>query len=113
MDKKPSPQPERVVLSESLIELSRLGVRCWRNNTGALKDEQGRLVKFGLKGSSDIIGVHSPSGRIVCVECKSTGKKVKPNSEQDNFLSMIRNQGGIAFECDDSKKIKKLLDEQL
>ena len=33
-------------------------VRLWRNNTGALVDQQGRLVRFGLcKGSSDLIGL--------------------------------------------------------
>ena len=32
-------------------------VRLFRNNTGALMDQNGRLVKFGLcKGSSDLIG---------------------------------------------------------
>jgi hypothetical protein len=35
-------------------------VRLWRNNSGALVDQQGRLVRFGLcKGSSDLIGLRS------------------------------------------------------
>jgi hypothetical protein len=35
-------------------------VRLWRNNTGALVDQQGRFVRFGLcKGSSDLIGLRS------------------------------------------------------
>jgi len=35
-------------------------VRLWRNNTGALIDQQGRIVRFGLcKGSSDLIGLRS------------------------------------------------------
>jgi hypothetical protein len=35
-------------------------VRLWRNNTGALVDQQGRCVRFGLcKGSSDLIGLRS------------------------------------------------------
>ena len=35
-------------------------VRLFRNNTGALMDQKGRLVKFGLcKGSSDLIGFRS------------------------------------------------------
>jgi hypothetical protein len=34
-------------------------VRLWRNNVGALRDERGRLVTYGLcKGSSDLIGLH-------------------------------------------------------
>jgi hypothetical protein len=35
-------------------------VRLWRNNTGALVDQQWRFVRFGLcKGSSDLIGLRS------------------------------------------------------
>jgi hypothetical protein len=35
-------------------------VRLWRNNTGALVDRQGRLVRFGLcRGSSDLISLRS------------------------------------------------------
>jgi hypothetical protein len=35
-------------------------VRLWRNNPGALVDQQGRFVSFGLcKGSSDLIGLRS------------------------------------------------------
>lgn len=110
MDKKQTPKPERVVLSECLIELSRLGARVFRNNTGLLYDKQGRPVKFGLcVGSSDIIGIYN--GRFLAVECKATGKRVKPDSAQDKFIKMIRSQGGIAFEVDDANKIKKLLDE--
>lgn len=111
MDKPQASKPERVVLAECLIELSRVGARVWRNNTGALKDKDGRLVRFGLTGSSDIIGIYQ--GRMICVECKGTGKRVKPDSAQDKFLKMIRAQGGIAFECDDANNIKYLLDEQI
>ena len=34
--------------------------RLWRNNTGALKDATGRLVRYGLcPGSSDLIGLRT------------------------------------------------------
>lgn len=111
MDKAQTLKPERIVLSECLIELSRLGARCWRNNTGMLYNSNGTPVKYGLVGSSDILGIYK--SRMICVEVKATGKRVKPNSAQDKFLKMIRSQGGIAFECDDAKKIKSLLDSYM
>ena len=103
-------EAERLVLSKCLMELSKQGARVFRNNTGILQDRNGTPVKFGLcVGSSDIIGIYK--GRFLAVECKATGKRVKPNSKQDKFLTIIRAHGGIAFECDDANNIKKLLDE--
>ena len=99
---------EREVLAACMIKLSKLGARVFRNNTGVLQDKNGRPVKFGLcVGSADIIGIYK--GRFLACECKATGKCVKPDSAQDKFLKMINAQGGIAFECDDPKKIKELL----
>ena len=110
MDNPPKPQPERVVLSECLVELSKQGARVFRNNTGLLYDKNGTPVKFGLcVGSSDIIGIYK--GRFLAVEIKATGKRVKPDGAQDKFIRMIREQGGIAFECDNARNIKKLLDD--
>jgi hypothetical protein len=40
------------------LELGHGPARLWRNNVGALRDERGRLVTYGLcKGSSDLIGL--------------------------------------------------------
>ena len=39
------------------LTLGRGYSRIFRNNVGALKDQKGRLVRYGLqKGSSDLIG---------------------------------------------------------
>jgi len=110
MEKRNKTKSERVVLSECLVELSKHGARVFRNNTGVLWNKAGQPVKFGLcVGSSDIIGIYK--GRMIAVEVKATGKRVKPNSAQDKFIRMIREQGGIAFECDNARNIKKLLDD--
>ena len=40
------------------LELGRGPVRLWRNNVGALRDQRGQLVSYGLcRGSSDLIGL--------------------------------------------------------
>ena len=69
------------------------GVRVWRNNTGALTDINGRLVKFGLQGSADILGILAPNGRFLGIEVKSaTGRQ---SDQQRNFQTMIESHGGL------------------
>lgn len=80
-------------------------VRLWRNNTGAMRDERGQLVRFGLcPGSSDLIGyrqvtitpemVGQTLAVFTAVEVKSpTGR---PTKEQSAFLQHITAAGGLA-----------------
>ena len=76
------------------IALSERGIISWRNNTGALKDITGRLVRYGLGvGSSDIIGI-MPDGRFLAIEVKKPGKN--PTAEQTRFIETILKQGGVA-----------------
>ncbi len=94
-----------------IVQEIRLGVgeipsaRLFRNNTGSLKDEHGRLVQFGLcKGSSDLVGwttieitpemIGQKIAIFTAVEVKTpTGK---PTAEQVNFIERVREAGGIA-----------------
>lgn len=80
-------------------------VRLFRNNTGALRDENGRLVRYGLcVGSSDLIGLRRvvidehhlglKLGQFVALEVKAA--KGRPTKEQVQFLDMVRRFGGIA-----------------
>lgn len=66
-------------------------VRLWRNNTGALKDQTGRLIKFGCPGSPDLIGILRP-GKFLGVEVKD---KSRQSDQQKNFQSMVELMGGI------------------
>ena len=87
------------------LELGRGSVRLWRNNVGALRDERGRLVTYGLcKGSSDLIGlsqvVIGPEhlGQTLAVftalEVKTT--KGRMREEQEKFLQLVQQLGGRA-----------------
>jgi hypothetical protein len=87
------------------ILLANHGCRLFRNNTGAIKDENGRLVRFGLcKGSSDLIGlkptVITPEmvGKTVAIftaiEVKTPTGKATP--EQIHFIDRVKALGGIA-----------------
>lgn len=98
---------ETDILQEIRLEASKLGLTLFRNNVGALKDENGRLVKYGLHvGSPDLIGWDS-KGRFVGIEVKNETGKVKP--EQQIFLDAINKSGGIGIVCRDAKKLKELL----
>ena len=90
--------------------------RLFRNNTGALLDMQGRLVKFGLcKGSSDLIGFRSITitpdmvgQKIAVFSAIEVKDKGKATVEQKNFINIINNAGGyagVAKNVNDAKKI--------
>lgn len=85
---------ETNIVKECLIALSKAGFMAWRQNTGALKDSNGRIVSFGLcKGSSDIIGI-APGGIFIAIECKASNGRIRP--EQQTFIDNIRRMGGRA-----------------
>jgi hypothetical protein len=63
----------------------------WANNTGALKDATGRLVRYGLVGSPDILACIK--GRFVGIECKVGRDWQKP--AQKAFAAALTRAGGI------------------
>ncbi len=82
------------MLRACLDYLALAKIRAWRNNTGALPDATGRPVRFGLAGSSDILGV-LPGGRFLAVECKAPGGRT--TDLQDQFLDSVTQAGGLAL----------------
>lgn len=86
-------QRESVVVAQCLTYLRLQRIFAWRNNTGAcLAGKQ--LVRFGLKGSSDIIGVTN-DGRFLAIECKTD--KGTTSEWQDRFLHEVERRGGVAL----------------
>ncbi len=94
-------------------------VRLWRNNTGALVDQQGRFVRFGLcKGSSDLIGLRSlvvtselvgqRIAQFVALEVKTPHGVVSP--EQRAFLQLVEQLGGVAAVCRTIQQAQAALD---
>jgi hypothetical protein len=79
--------------------------RLFRNNTGTLRDANGRPVSFGLcKGSADLIGWRTVTitpemvGQQVAVftsiEVKTASGRLTP--EQRQWLAAVETAGGIA-----------------
>ena len=79
--------------------------RLFRNNTGTLRDANGRAVQFGLcKGSADLIGwkrvtitpdmVGSTVAVFASIEVKTATGRLRP--EQQQWLDAVQAAGGIA-----------------
>lgn len=102
------------------LEYARRGYRLWRNNNGAFRDEQGRMVRFGLGNesaqlnarlkSSDLIGwrpmlvtpgmVGLQYAQFVSLEIKPSGWHLtdgdKRGQAQKAWLDIVAGDGGEA-----------------
>lgn len=97
---------EDEVLRQCLTYLEMKGIYCWRNNTGATKIGN-RFIRYGYKGSSDILGI-LPNGRFLAVECKrEKGGILSP--AQKIFLENINKNGGLGIVVNSVEKLKENL----
>lgn len=88
---------ETIIVKDCIRYLTLKGYEVIRNNSGAVVSQykgKTRLIRYGAKGSSDILAC-SPKGQFVAVECKS--EKGKPTDDQITFLKRIDQKGGIAL----------------
>ena len=93
-------------LRSIMLGLSTPGVRLFRNNCGALKDADGRLIRFGVAnpGGSDLIGWRSVTvtpemvGRKVAVflAIEVKGERGRATDAQVNFINRVKADGGLA-----------------
>jgi len=67
----------------------------WRVNSGGLKTDRGRLVRFGARGMSDFYAI-GPEGRSIWIECKRPHGGVV-SAAQKEFLDCINRHGGIGI----------------
>ncbi len=109
---------EAAVQSRVRLAAARAGIRTWRNNVGALRDDRGVPVRYGLANenaamnarykSSDLIGctpvaitpnhVGATLGVFTAWECKPAGwtyAGTKREAAQLAFLQLVIADGGI------------------
>ena len=97
--------PEQVLVNQVLAYLTLKKHYVWRQNTGAMTTKEGRFIKFGHKGISDVLGV-ARDGKMIAIECKI--KPNKPTQFQVDFLDEIKRRGGyavLAYELEDVQKV--------
>ena len=94
------------------------GLRVFRNNVGAIKDHNNRLVRYGLvTGSADLIGwqsvviteamVGQRFARFLSVEVKTPTGRLSP--EQETWRQAVLKAGGIAVVARSVDDIKFLI----
>jgi hypothetical protein len=107
---------EAAVQQAVRLETARRGARLWRNNVGAMVDDTGRLVRFGLGHdssavnkifkSSDLIGITptrcacgATHGLFTAYEIKRPGWHLTPGDQRAQaqlaFLKLVVALGGV------------------
>ena len=76
------------------IELSRRGCFVQRTNSATLYTKDGRPVRIGIPGQSDLCGHRPGDGRAWYIEVKRPGEK--PRENQERFLRQMRDSGALA-----------------
>lgn len=110
---------ENNIFKEIRLAVSTGCSRLFRNNVGMVKDQQGRMHRFGLcKGSSDGIGWHTVTitpeminqkvAIFTAIEAKTATGRV--SKEQQNFIDRVKEAGGIAGVARSAEGALKLLD---
>jgi len=123
---------ESAIQQRVLLEASNRGMTLWRNNVGACRTDDGRMIRYGLANesermnrsikSSDLIGITpvlimpEHVGRLIAVftaiECKREGWRYSASDErtqaQQRFIEFVQNHGGIAGFCSDPNNIPRL-----
>lgn len=94
MAKGVSVMSETEILQNILLTLGARPDLCriWRNNTGALPDKNGRMIKFGIPGSPDILGILT-TGQWLGIEVKA--EKGRQSEQQKRFQTMIERFNGV------------------
>lgn len=88
------------------LELTKLGIPCFRINVGKVKMKDGRWFSTGApKGFPDLFG-YRQDGQIFFIEVKDNKGRVRP--EQENFMKVAKSKGalaGVARSVDDALEI--------
>ena len=80
--------------------------RLWKNHVGVAAIK-GRVIRYGLPGSSDIMGITAPGGRFIAIEVKTGTRRLSP--QQKKFRDMVSSFGGIYVEARCLEDVKRVL----
>ena len=124
---------EKEIQNDILLDLNGNGVRLWRNDTGTCFQGKGtrykgtmlikdpKVISYGLcKGSSDIIGfirkeitedmVGQVAAIFTALEVKTP--KGKATEEQEAFVKLVNESGGIAGIVRSVEEAQEVVDGQ-
>lgn len=91
---------EADIMRQIQIAVCESGARLFRNNVGLARQQDGRIIRFGMGvGSADLVGFTPKiinGNKIAVFTAIEVKHKGKPTKQQLSFLSMVRDFGGIA-----------------
>lgn len=103
-------EPTEKEIQKAILDYLHLkGIFCWRNNSGVVFSEykgRKRMIRYGLPGSSDILGIMK-DGRFLAIEVKRA--KGKESKLQKEFLGNIINNGGVAIVARSIEDVTKII----
>lgn len=111
---------EKEIESSILTYLRSINIFCWKVNNVGIWDQSRRRYRkasshFVIKGISDIIGIINIGpfkGLMLCIEVKRPRTRNNVSVEQNEFISKIRESGGIAFVATSIEDVKRELSEE-
>jgi hypothetical protein len=66
----------------------------WKMNTGVARALYGeRVMRYGIDGGTDIIGIMKPDGRWIAIEVKTGSGELRPN--QRAFRQVMLDHGAL------------------
>jgi hypothetical protein len=87
--------------------LTAKGIAHWRINSGALKTEGGRFVRFGARGMADIYAI-GQEGKSIWIECKRSEGGVVSDAQRE-FLECVAANGGIGIVVSSVESLERQL----
>jgi len=102
-------ESEHQIQTAILSMLPYYGIFAWRNNSGMIAVGEGRyrrMIKLGVAGMPDILGIQKESGRLVAIEVKRP--KMKPTALQQQMMNTLEEYGAIVFIATSINDITKM-----
>ena len=100
--------PEGMLARQVRDYLTLRGILWLRNNSGVLRDRNGRPVRFGTPGAADYL-ICLPGGRFCALELKAPGNR--PTALQQAWLDTVTAAGGLAWYATTLDELRWLLAE--
>lgn len=85
-------------------------IRAWKSKVVLARLPNGRAVRAGIPGQSDITGIIAPKGRRLEIEVKAGNDTTRRN--QERFIEMVNSMGGVAFIAHDADDAERQLIER-
>ncbi len=103
---------EQSIQKRVLVAIGNLpDFRCAVIKTGALKDDRGRLIRYGVLGCADVCGVLLPWGHLCCFELKTLRPGSKQRDEQIAFERVVKEMGASYYVIRSPEEALAALDE--